>query len=130
MTSSRVEYLSLADVLEIAAQALKFTPTPRDYGLLQSAVDRPRTSVFGQDAYQDVYEKAAALLHSLASNHALLDGDKRTGWACAIVFLEINGHPLLEPLDEDKAESLVLKAAQGMVDLDEIAVGLRGFILQ
>lgn len=64
----------------------------------------------------------------MASNHALIDGNKRTAWAAAIVFLDINGHPLLEPLDEDAAEDLVLDTAQSRLKIDEIATALAGFV--
>lgn len=53
----------------------------RDLGILQSAVFRPQTSAFGEDAYPTIHEKAAALLHSLARNHPFIDGNKRTAWA-------------------------------------------------
>ncbi len=99
----------------------------RDWGLLQSAVGRPRSSVFGEDAYPALFEKAAALLHSLSSNHSLVDGNERTGWASAVVFLDLNGHVLKEPLDEDAAEELVLAVAQSQVANGEIASRLRGF---
>lgn len=99
----------------------------RDFGLLASAVARPAATMFGQDAYPGLYEKAAALLHSLARNHALVDGNKRTSWAAAWVFLEVNGERLREPLDEDAAEDLVLAVAQGKADIPEIAADLRTF---
>ena len=54
-----------------------------DVGLLESALGRPRATVFGDDAYPDLHTKAAALLHSLARNHALVDGNKRLAWAAA-----------------------------------------------
>ena len=70
------EFLDLDDVLEIARQAVEGDVAVGDYGLLESALARPRASVFGQDAYPDLHLKAAALLHSLARNHALVDGNK------------------------------------------------------
>jgi len=77
------EYLDLDDLLEIARAAVGEDVVVRDYGLLESALARPRASVFGHDAYQDLHVKAAALLHSLARNHALVDGNKRLAWtAC------------------------------------------------
>jgi death-on-curing protein len=59
--------------------------------LLESALARPRASVFGQDAYPDLHLKAAALLHSPARNHALVDGNKRLAWTACRTFLAING---------------------------------------
>ena len=84
--------------------------------------------MFGEDAYPTLFGKAAALLHSLSSNHSLVDGNKRTGWASAIVFLDINGHPLKEPLDEDAAEEFVLAVAQSQLANAEIAERLRVFV--
>lgn len=88
---------------------------------------RPRATVFGEDAYPTLFEKAAALLHSVASNHSLVDGNKRTGWASALVFLDINGFPLADPLDEDEAEKFVLAVAQSEMSNTEIAEKLRSF---
>lgn len=71
-------FLDLDDLLYIAQRTLGDQPAVRDYGLLESALARPRASAFGKDAYGGIHEKAAALLHSLARNHALIDGNKST----------------------------------------------------
>ncbi|RCG18098.1 type II toxin-antitoxin system death-on-curing family toxin [Streptomyces reniochalinae] len=122
------EYLDEEDVLSIAEITLGSRPKIREWGLLSSAVQRPRSSAFGQDAYPDLFEKAAALLHSVASNHSLIDGNKRTGWATAVVFLDLNGYELAEPLDEDKAEAFVLKVSQSRLEIGEIAENLASFV--
>lgn len=124
---SETYYLDVADVLTAGRHAAGHPVEVRDFGLLSSAVARPAATMFGQDAYPDLSAKAAALLHSLARNRALDDGNKRTAWAAAWVFLEVNGRPLSEPLDVDAAEELVLKAAQGAQEVPEIAAGLRQF---
>lgn len=67
-------------------------------------------------------------MHSIASNHALVDGNKRTGWAATIVFLGLNGHMLAENLDEDAAEQLVLAVAQSQLDVPEAAERLQRFM--
>ena len=85
-----VEYLDLDDVLSLARTLLGDPPPIRDVGLLGSAVARPQTSVFGEDAYPDVHSKAAALLQSIVNNHPLVDGNKRVGWLATAVFLELN----------------------------------------
>jgi death-on-curing protein len=72
------EYLDLDDLLEIAREAVGGDVVVGDYGLLESALARPRASVFGQDAYPDLHLKAAALLHSPARNHALVDAPMAT----------------------------------------------------
>jgi death-on-curing protein len=119
-----IEYLDLDDLLEIARAAIGDDVAVRDYGLLASALARPRASVFGQDAYPDLPLKAAALLHSLARNHALVDGNKRLAWTACRTFLAINDHWIAA--SEDDRFSLVIEVATGaMPELDQIAEQLR-----
>ena len=68
-----IDYLTLEDLLEIAA-AIVEQPAVRDMGLLASAAERPQATAFGEDAYLTLVDKAAALMHSVARNHALVDG--------------------------------------------------------
>jgi death-on-curing protein len=112
-----IRYLALDDVLYIAARLGQ--PHPRDLGLVESAVARPRTTVFGSDAYPDVHTKAAGLLHSLARNHAFVDGNKRVAWLAAGAFYWTNGYELDAP--DDPAYDLVIEVAQGQRDVPEIA---------
>lgn len=99
-----------------------------DYGLLDSAVARPGATVFGIDAYPDLFTKAAALLQSLARNHAVVDGNKRTAWAAAWTFLGINGVDLVAGFDVDCAEKFVLDVATGVQrSVDAIATDLARF---
>ena len=72
---TEVEYLNLEDLLKLF-RTLEVGPV-RDVSLLDSAAARPRSSAFGEDAYPSLELKAAALLHSVARNHALADGNKR-----------------------------------------------------
>jgi death on curing protein len=75
-----VIYLTLAELLYVAERTLGQDYAVRDYGLLEAAVARPQATVFGKDAYPDLDSKAAALLHSVARNHARLrtrDGGSR-----------------------------------------------------
>jgi death-on-curing protein len=104
-------FLALADLLRIAERAVGTAPQVRDHGLLESALARPRASVFGRDAYPALDEKAAALLHSLARNHALVDGNKRLALAGLIAFLGVNGRRLT--LTNDEAYDLVTNIASG-----------------
>ncbi|MGA8014825.1 MAG: Fic family protein [Candidatus Dormiibacterota bacterium] len=114
---TEVEYLNLEDLLGLV-RTLGVGPV-RDVGLLDSAAARPRSSAFGADAYQSLELKAAALLHSVARNHALVDGNKRLAWLATVVFLDLNRHS--PDLDDDTAFDLVMDAAQGAVEVDEIA---------
>lgn len=118
-------YLTLPQLLSLASRL--GADEVRDYGLLDSTLARPRSSVFGQDAYPDVWQKAAALMESLARNHALVDGNKRIAWYATWVFLHVNGHPLDARFDVDEAEAFVLDVRQGALDVPKIAARLPGF---
>ena len=87
-------YLTAPELLHVAERALGFEPKIRDIGLLEGTAARPAASPFGRDAYPGLDAKAAALLHSLARNHALADGNKRLALAGAIAFYGVNGYRL------------------------------------
>ena len=83
--------------------------------------------MFGEDAYPDLFTKAAALLHSIVRSHPLLDGNKRFGITATAVFLRLNGVGLRLPVDE--AEMFVVSVASGVLDeVEAIAIRLRGFV--
>ncbi len=116
-------YLDLDDLVHIAGAVLPSVDV-RDVGLLESALARPQASAFGSDAYPELHTKAAALLHSIASNHGLVDGNKRLALAATIGFLGINGWRLT--LTNDEAYELVVAVASGELDdLQTIADSLR-----
>ena len=110
-------FLELDDLLHIARRTLATDPVVRDHGLLESALARPQASAFGQDAYPTLDQKAGALLHSVARNHALVDGNKRLALAATIAFLGINGQALT--FSNDDAYDFVIAIAKG--DLDDVA---------
>ena len=110
-------YLTLPELLHVAERMLGPEVPARDHGLLQSALARPQATAFGLDAYESLEQKAAALLHSLARNHALVDGNKRLALAATIAFLGLNGYRLT--LTNDEAYTLVMEVASGL--LDEVA---------
>jgi death-on-curing protein len=112
-----VIYLDLDDLLHVAARTLGEVQV-RDIGLLESALARPQTVAFGKDAYPSMHGKAAALLHSLARNHALVDGNKRLALAGTIAFYGLNGMRLT--LSNDEAYDLIVEVAAG--ELDDVAV--------
>jgi death on curing protein len=121
------EYIDRDDVLTTGAAAVGQILTVSDYGLLDAAVARPRTTVFGLDAYPDNFAKAAALLQSLARNHAFVDGNKRTAWAAAWTFLYINGMPLGD-FDVDDAELFMNEVAtMGELEIGYIAGKLASY---
>jgi len=109
-----VIYLTLSELVHIADRVLGDDVEVRDHGLLQSALARPQATVFGSDAYPELEDKAAALLHSIARNHALVDGNKRLALAATIAFLGINGRRLA--LTNDEAYELVIGVAAGTLD--------------
>jgi death on curing protein len=115
--SGEVEFLELDDLV-VLMRRLGAGPV-RDVGLLEAACARPRTSVFGADAYPTLAGKAAALLHSLVGNHALVDGNKRLGWLAAVVFLDLNGWDVI--LDDEAAFRLVMDVAEGTLDVEAIS---------
>jgi death-on-curing protein len=109
-----VIFLDLDDLLHIANRVLEAEPYIRDLGLLESALARPQATAFGEDAYPGIHEKAAALLHSLARNHALVDGNKRLAFAATIAFYGMNGVRLT--FTNDQAYAFVVDVASGRMD--------------
>jgi death-on-curing protein len=120
-TGDPVDFLSVEDLLEIAHGVLGVVEV-RDMGLLASAAGRPQTTVFGEDAYPTLADKAAALMHSVARNHALVDGNKRLAWSATRVFCLLNGRDIAFSVDD--AEALVLAVATGAAYVPDIAVAI------
>jgi death on curing protein len=119
-------YLDVDDLVTIAAAVIGSPPKVRDYGLLSSAAARPQTNVFGQEAYPDLASKAAALLHSLCANHALIDGNKRLAWAATVTFVVLNTGSRVPDVDVDAAETMMLAVAQGtLAEVSDIVTELR-----
>jgi|ERR1700677_4212418 death-on-curing protein len=117
---NEAEYLTLEDVVAVV-QHLEVGPI-RDLGLLDSAVNRPRASAFGEDAYQTLELKAAALFHSMTKNHALVDGNKRTAWLSTVMFCDLNG--FISHLGDDDAVQLLRDIASSAID-DLSVIALR-----
>lgn len=127
MNDAPIEYLDLDDLLLLATALLCDPPPVRDLGLLSAAIARPQASAFGVDAYPDIWSKAAALLHSLVKNHALVDGNKRLGWLACAVFLDLNG---VDPANasNDYVFDLVIRVAAEPIEITELAVKLEAII--
>jgi death-on-curing protein len=117
-----VIYLTYAELLHVAERVLGAPPVIGDAGLLQSALARPQASAFGEDAYPTLAEKAAALVHSIACNHALVDGNKRLALGALIAFLGMNGRRLT--LTNDEAYDLIIAIATGELS-DVAAIAIR-----
>ncbi|MDO5535169.1 MAG: type II toxin-antitoxin system death-on-curing family toxin [Propionibacteriaceae bacterium] len=119
-----IEYLALDDALALI-EHLGVGPI-RDIGLLDSALHRPRVSVFGRDAYPTLEIKAAVLLESIVRNHPLVDGNKRLGWLVTVVFLGLNGLDLQAP--DDEAYDLVIGVASGHIPSEQAADQLHAWV--
>lgn len=116
-----IVHLTFDDILALASDAVAPEEViVRDFGLLQSAVARTQASAFGRDAYPTVALKAAALMESLARNHALVDGNKRLAWLATMVFCLFNDMIVTAP-SVDEGEKFVVAVCQGQLPLDDIA---------
>jgi death-on-curing protein len=120
--SEPIDFLDLQDLIEIGNSLISDFRI-RDEGLLESAAMRPQTTIYGEDAYPTFEEKVASLIHSLARNHALIDGNKRIAWSAGRIFCLMNGRDLHMPIDD--AEKMILDIAKGVIDVADIAVLLK-----
>jgi len=118
-----IRFLTVDDLLDVVDRLHGGQRQIRDLGLLASAAARPQTTVFGADAYPEFEDKAAALLHSIARNHLLADGNKRLAWIAVRLFFLANGRVLDAP--EDDAFDLVMAVAAGRLDVPDIAAALQ-----
>jgi death-on-curing protein len=94
----------------------------RDLGMLDAALHRPRSGY-----YESLSEQAAALLQSLANNHAFVDGNKRVAFATTAIFLELNGFPLRATADDAEA-FLVEEVIKGRAPVQAIATWIEAHI--
>ncbi|MBE2999271.1 type II toxin-antitoxin system death-on-curing family toxin [Nocardiopsis sp. HNM0947] len=125
MSGEAVRYLTRNDLLAVIEAALPASTRLRDPGQLQSAMVRPQTTAFGEDAYPDLWEKAAALMQSLLIGHPLNDGNKRLAWVAAKTFLRLNGTKT-GAAPTDASYDLVISVTTGeIMDVPTIAAELR-----
>jgi len=104
---NEIIYLATNRVIAInAVQIRLYSPEEllgvKDPNLLDSALNRPKQSLFGEDAYPSIYEEAAALFESLAKNHAFHNANKRTALASLIVFLKINHYSWTMGIEDEQ----------------------------
>jgi death on curing protein len=112
-------YVRVPDVLALAEAVLSHVPAVRDLGLIDSAVARPQAVFAGVEAYPSLHLKAAALLESLAGNHALVDGNKRTALASLLFFYDLNDMRVI--LSQDEAFDLVIGIVTHEIDIEKAA---------
>lgn len=117
MVHREFEYLELEDLF-MMIRRLDIGPIC-DVGLLDSAINRPRSRFYGEEAYATLSLKAAALLQSITKNHALTDGNKRLAWLSTVVFCDLNGYA--PQLGDDDAFKLVYEIASSKLDVEEIS---------
>lgn len=91
----------------------------RDTGLLLSALGRPHTTLFGRDAYPTLPLQTAALMDSIVNNHPMVDGNKRSSWFAANLFVELNGFEFV--VSQDEAFTFILDVATEDNDLEHLA---------
>ena len=115
-----MQYLSLEDALQQIAISGFYV---KDAGLLDSALARPQTSVFGEDAYPTLEVKAAAMTHSVIKNQPMVDGNKRTSWFLLNAFLYINGY--LMEMSTELGLEFTLGVATDQLSLEEAAEKIR-----
>lgn len=130
MTSNR--FLTVQEVIAInVAMIQRYSPGEqigvKEPGLLESAVHRPQTSVFGKDAYPTIFEKAAALFESLGQNHPFHNANKRTAFTALVIFLRYNG--LHFKMNTKKAEDFTVDMVNHQFNFQEIASIIEGHCL-
>jgi death-on-curing protein len=121
-----VRYLEAEEVLLIHERILeRFGGAGglRDWGSLDSAVNRPRAAFEGRELYANLFTKAAALGHSLVLNHPFVDGNKRTAWETMKRFLGENDVRLQGEPDEIVA--LMLRIEDKSLGVEQIAEWLK-----
>jgi len=123
--AKEIDYLELADILQLGREIIADFRV-RDLGLLESALARPKTTVFCDDAYPSFPQKVATLLHTIARNHALIDGNKRLAWSAARLFCLMNDQDI--KMKPDKAYEMVIGVAAGEIDLPKLTVMLKKVI--
>ena len=118
-------FLELEDALQQIAVAGFHV---KDLGLLDSALARPKTTLFGEDSYPTLELKAAAMVHSIIKNHAMVDGNKRTSWFMLSSFLYINGYFI--EMNADQGMEFTLGIATDKLSLEEAAAMIRQHMVE
>lgn len=117
-----MKYLTVEDVIYINRQVVQHAGGSigvRDIGLIDSAVNRPKATFDGKDLYPSLFEKSAAIFHSIIFNHAFLDGNKRTAIASAAQTMFINGYNL--KTSNQELESFTLRIVRDRLEVEAIA---------
>ncbi len=112
-------FLDVDDVLELYAEHVGSRRQLVRPELLESAVALPQATMFGAELYPHLFQKAAALLRSIAQNQPFLDGNKRVAWIAMRTFLAANGFDVRAGADEGL--KLMIDLAERKLDVDDVA---------
>jgi death-on-curing protein len=118
-----IHYLLLEEVLKMHRRFISLfggLEGIRDQDLLLSALEMPKMCAFGIELHPTIYDKGAAYLFHLVQNHPFNDGNKRTGFGAAVLFLKMNKAPIL--FEKGDFENLVVEVAQGIHSKEEISI--------
>jgi len=115
--------LTAEDLVYVARRSVGDEVRVRDPGLLTAALARMEAQVGGEEVYPTVIEKAAALLHSLATTAPLREGNRSFALAATLVFLAQHDQPLA--LSDAAAVAVVTAIVTGRLEsVEEIAAAL------
>lgn len=120
-------YLSLEQILYLHEESIRQfggTLGARSMELVKAAVLQPMQTVFGEDAYPTLFDKAAVLLHAIAKNHPFLDGNKRTAFISANIMLAVNGYKMTAT-NEEAIDFMLSVASSNKNKIQEIATWLK-----
>lgn len=121
-----IQYITIEEVLAIHATVLGLTNGTlgvRDMNSLQGCLERPKTTLVGKEMFAEIFSKAAALIESVARNHAFVDGNKRTSYLIGAYFLFQNGY-VLSP-EHGEIETYMLWIVLEKPDIEHMAAWLQ-----
>lgn len=116
-------YLAIEEVIEIHDTMIKTyggLSGIRDHNLLLSAIENPKMIVFGYELYPTIFDKASAYLYHIVRNHPFNDGNKRTGYTSARLFLRANNAPQNFKIED--LETITVEVAMGKISKDELSL--------
>ncbi len=121
-----IVYLTLENVLTIHEdQIIRYGGSSGigRFPLLESAIFRPQSTFGGEDLYPTIFDKAASFMHSLILNHPFFDGNKRTGTASMLVFLELNNYRL--KVSQEQLVNMALSVESKKTNVEQLSLWLK-----
>lgn len=120
----KIFFLSKKQVLRIHDYSISKhggSPGIRDKGLLESALEMPRSGFGDVYFHESLFDKASAYLFHICKNHPFLDGNKRTALGCSEIFLEINGYILSGKYQSELYDLVINVASRKITSKEEIS---------